>query len=44
MVVMDQKNFYDRGKQFEQDLLAAFEQRKREEAAAATQDAVGPDL
>jgi len=44
MGVMHQKNFYDEGKQFEQDLLAANELRKKQEAGEAAAKAVTPDI
>lgn len=42
--VMHQKDFYEAGTQFERDLMAANEQRKREQAEEAAQQGAAPDL
>lgn len=42
--VMHQKDFYDAGEQFERDLMAANEQRKRDQAEEAAQQGAAPDL
>lgn len=44
MGIMHQKNFYDAGKTFEQELAAANEARKSEAAAEAAKKGVSPDL
>lgn len=42
--VMHQKNFYDDGQSFENELMAAYQQRKQEEAARASVSGEAPDM